>query len=108
MRGSLTSQSPVNARLLAPTGVAFRHHGQRRHSDSLTCRGSIPRLHVLLSTLHISLSTQARGFHSHLCLGRWTAHTLWEPHPRDGNSSHYLAGRDDAYDGRCVENLILG
>ena len=32
MRGSLTSQSPMNARILAPTGVAFRHHGRRRHS----------------------------------------------------------------------------
>src|SRR5262249_54925973 len=51
MRGSLTSQSPMNARLFASTDVAFRHHGRRRHSDFLTCRGSIPRLHVLLSTL---------------------------------------------------------
>jgi hypothetical protein len=51
MRGSLTSQSPMNARLLASTDVAFRHHGRRRHSDFLTCRVSIPRLHVLLSTL---------------------------------------------------------
>ena len=33
MRGSLTSQSPTDARDFASTVVAFRHHGRRRPSD---------------------------------------------------------------------------
>jgi len=51
MRGSLTSQSTEDACDYASPGIAFRHYGRRRHSDFLTYRGSIPRLHVLLSTL---------------------------------------------------------
>jgi hypothetical protein len=52
---SKRSRSPVGAKdacVYASPGIAFRHHGRCRHSDFLTYRGSIPRLHVLLSTLH--------------------------------------------------------
>jgi hypothetical protein len=52
MPGSQTSQSPVDARGFAPTGIAFRLRELRRHSDFRTFRGSMAGLHVPLSTLH--------------------------------------------------------
>jgi len=42
---------PVGARNIAPTSVAFPTNKQGRHPDFQTFRGSIPRLHVPLSTL---------------------------------------------------------
>jgi len=42
---------PAGARDNAPTSVAFPPNKQRRHPDSQIFRGSIPRLHVPLSTL---------------------------------------------------------
>ena len=53
MQGSQTSQSPMDARILASTDVVFRLNPRRRHSDLSTFRGSIPCLPVLLSTLRV-------------------------------------------------------
>jgi hypothetical protein len=44
---------PMEARDIAPTGLAFPMNKQGRHPDSQTFRGSIPRLHVPLSTLRV-------------------------------------------------------
>jgi hypothetical protein len=53
MPGVLDLAGPVGARDIAPTSVAFPPNEQRRHPDFQTFRGSIPRLHVPLSTLRL-------------------------------------------------------
>jgi hypothetical protein len=49
--GVLDLAGPVGARDIVPTRVAFPMNKQGRHPDSPSFRGSIPRLHVPLSTL---------------------------------------------------------
>ena len=51
MSGVFDLAGPVGARDIAPTGVAFPPNRQRRHPDFQIFRGSIPLLHVPLSTL---------------------------------------------------------
>ena len=51
MSGVLDLAGPAGARGTAPTSVAFPPNRQRRHPDFQIFRGSIPRLHVPLSTL---------------------------------------------------------
>jgi hypothetical protein len=51
MSGLFDLAGPVGARDIAPTSVAFPPNRQRRHPDFPLFRGSIPRLHVPLSTL---------------------------------------------------------
>ena len=53
MSGVLDLAGPVGARGSAPTSVAFPPNRQRRHPDFQAFRGSIPRLHVPLSTLRV-------------------------------------------------------
>ena len=53
MSGVFDLAGPVGARDSAPTGVAFPPNEQRRHPDFQAFRGSIPRLHVPLSTLRV-------------------------------------------------------
>jgi hypothetical protein len=50
--GVLDLAGPVDARDVASTSVAFPMNKQGRHPDFPPFRGSIPRLHVPLSTLH--------------------------------------------------------
>ena len=50
--GVLDLAGPVGARDVASTSVAFPMNKQGRHPDFPPFRGSIPRLHVPLSTLH--------------------------------------------------------
>ena len=52
MSGVFDLAGPVGARDIVPTGVAFPMNKQGRHPDFPSFRGSIPRLHVPLSTLH--------------------------------------------------------
>ena len=51
MSGVSDLAGPVGARDIAPTGVAFPMNKQGRHPDFQAFRGSIPSLHVPLSTL---------------------------------------------------------
>ena len=51
MSGVSDLAGPVGARDIAPTGVAFPMNKQGRHPDFPSFRGSIPSLHVPLSTL---------------------------------------------------------
>ena len=51
MSGVFDLAGPVGARDIAPTGVAFPMNKQGRHPDFQAFRGSIPSLHVPLSTL---------------------------------------------------------
>jgi hypothetical protein len=53
MSGVLDLAGPVGARDGAPTSVAFPTNKQGRHPDFQTFRGSIPHLHVPLSTLRL-------------------------------------------------------
>ena len=53
MSGVLDLAGPAGARDSAPTSVAFPPNKQRRHPDFPIFRGSIPRLHVPLSTLRV-------------------------------------------------------
>ena len=53
MSGVLDVAGPMGARDSAPTSVAFPPNKQRRHPDFQIFRGSIPRLHVPLSTLRV-------------------------------------------------------
>ncbi len=53
MSGVLDLAGPVGARDGAPTSVAFPTNKQGQHPDFQTFRGSIPRLHVPLSTLRV-------------------------------------------------------
>ena len=53
MSGVLDLAGPVGARDSAPSGVAFPTSKQGRHPDFQIFRGSIPRLHVPLSTLRV-------------------------------------------------------
>lgn len=53
MSGVLDLAGPMGARDGAPTGVAFPMNKQGRHPDFPAFRGSIPHLHVPLSTLHL-------------------------------------------------------
>jgi len=64
MSGVLDLAGPVGARDGAPTGVAFPMNRQGRHPDFQTFRGSIPHLHVPLSTLQcpaLPLATHDSG-----------------------------------------------
>ena len=51
MSGVFDLAGPVGACDIAPTGVAFPMNKQGRHPDFQAFRGSIPSLHVPLSTL---------------------------------------------------------
>jgi hypothetical protein len=51
MSGVFDLAGPGGARDIAPTGVAFPPNRQCRHPDFPSFRGSIPSLHVPLSTL---------------------------------------------------------
>ena len=51
MSGVSDLAGPEGARDIAPTGVAFPKNKQGRHPDFQALRGSIPSLHVPLSTL---------------------------------------------------------
>jgi hypothetical protein len=51
MSGVFDLAGPVGARDSAPTSVAFPMNKQGRHPDFPSFRGSIPSLHVPLSTL---------------------------------------------------------
>src|SRR5207247_848078 len=59
MSGVLDLAGPAGARDSAPTSVAFPPNKQRRHPDFPIFRGSIPRLHVPLSTLRVQASRLA-------------------------------------------------
>jgi hypothetical protein len=52
MSGVFDLAGPAGARDIAPTSIAFPPNRQRRHPDFPSFRGSIPHLHVPLSTLH--------------------------------------------------------
>jgi hypothetical protein len=53
MSGVFDLAGPVGARDIAPTSIAFPPNRQRRHPDFQIFRGSIPLLHVPLSTLRV-------------------------------------------------------